>query len=150
MAGTDPHIRGEDATLRFYQQKGTALKPVYIAAKNFKVTENASEIREGVQGERRDRLDKVTNFYEITFDIFLPDLEFLTSYIEAQDALDAGTQFPLKQSFAVLLKTPRGNFAYNCQEAIVGPIDLSMTGRSDPLMINVKAACRWVKQIPSL
>lgn len=146
MAGTDPFIRGENVQLRFYQQKGGALKPVYIAAKNWKVSENATEVNDGVNGEDRDRLDKVTNYYEITFDIFLPDMEFLDAYMEAQAAMD-NNEFPLKQSFAVLIKTPRGNYAYQCQEAMVGPWDKSMSSRSDGVMQSLKARCRYYKPL---
>lgn len=149
MAYNDPHIRGENVSLKFYQQKNGSIKPVYIAAKNWKVTENATEVAEGVNGENRDRLDKVTNYYDCTFDIFLPDMEFMTAYIEAQNAFD-NVELPLKQTFAVLIKTEKGNYAYLCQEAVVGPIDLSMSGRADPVMVNVKARFRYYKAAPAI
>lgn len=149
MAANDPFIRGENVVLRLYQQKGSALKPVYLAAKNWKVTENATEVNEGVNGENRDRLDKVTNFYEVTFDIYLPDMEFLTAYMEAQTAMD-NNQFPLKQTLAVLIKTPRGNYAYSCQEAMVGPFDHNNSGRADSNMMSCKARFRYYKQVQAI
>lgn len=148
MATNDPHIRGRNVILKFYQQKGAAMKPVYLAAKNWKVSENATEVAEGVNGEDRDRLDKVTNYYDVTFDIFQSDMEFMDAYMEAQDA-DDNVQLPLKQSFAVLIKTPKGNFVYLCQEAKVGPWDDSMTGRPDPLMKSCKARFRYYKKAPA-
>ncbi len=149
MASNDPFIRGENVVLKFYQQKGLAMKPVYLAAKNWKVTENATEVAEGVNGENRDRLDKVTNFYDVSFDVFQPDMEFLDAYMEAQDAMD-NNEFPLKQTFGVIIKTPRGNHAYICQEAMVGPWDTGMSGRADPYMATCKARFRYYKKAPSL
>lgn len=149
MASNDPFIRGEDVVLKFYQQKGAAMKNVLILAKNWNVDENATEIAEGVQGENRDRLDKVTNYYEGSFDIYQNDKEFIEAYIEAQEALDSN-QIPLKQSFAVLTKTPKGNFAYVCQEAVVGPCKESMTSRQDAVMYNVKFRFRYYRRVPSI
>ena len=79
MAGNDPFIRGENAVLRVYQQRGAAVSPIYIPIKNWKINENATEVVEGVQGENRDRLDKVTNYYDITFDAYLQDIELWTA-----------------------------------------------------------------------
>lgn len=149
MAFNDPFVRGENAVLTFYQQSGAALKKVNIACKNWKVSENATEIAEGVNGENRDRLDKVINYYECTFDIYQPDVEFMTAYIAAQDNDDANG-FPLKQTFAVMLKTPRGNYAYSCQEGKVGPCDTNLSSRSDAVMVSVKARFRYYKQIPAV
>lgn len=149
MATNDPFFRGEDVLLKLYQQSGAAIKAVYLAAKNWKVNENATETNEGVQGENRDRLDKVTNFYDVNFDIYQSDVAFLTAYLAAQAALD-NNQIPLQQSFAVLIRTPKGNFAFVCQEAVVGPIDMGMTGRADPVMVNCKARFRYFAPVPSI
>lgn len=148
MAANDNFFRGENVQLRFYQQKGAALRPVYLAAKTWKVGENATEINDGVNGEDRDRLDKVTNFYEISFDIFQGDVDFMDAYMEAQ-AADDNNEFPLKQSFAVLIKTARGNFAYQCQEAKVGPWDQNNSSRQDAVMLSLKARCRYYKKLKS-
>ena len=149
MSFNDPNVRGENAKLRCFQQLNGSIKPVIVPIKNWKITENATEIAEGVQGENRDRLDKVTNYYEITFDVYKNDATFLNTYILAQEELDANN-VPLKQLFSVQFDmVGGGRAAYSLQEAVVGPIDIGMTGRQDPIMISVKARCRFMKPIPS-
>lgn len=149
MAFNDPNVRGENAKLRMFQQENGAIKPVIVPIKNWKVTENATEIAEGVQGENRDRLDKVTNYYDVTFDVYVNDATFINTYILAQDALDSN-EIPLKQLFSVQFDmVGGGRAAWAMQEAIVGPIDLGMTSRQDPLMVNVKARCRYMKPVPT-
>lgn len=149
MAFNDPFVRGENSKLRCFQELNGAIKPIIVPIKNWKVGENATETNEGVQGENRDRLDKVTNYYDITFDVYVNDATFLDSYVLAQEALDSnGT--PLKQLFSVQYDIAGGGrVAFSLQEAVVGPIDLGNTSRQDPLMISVKARCRYFKKIPT-
>lgn len=150
MASNDPFFRGEDVVLRFYQQDGSTLKPVYIAAKNWDVEENAAEIADGVGGERRDRLDKVTNYYSGSVDIFQADQEVMRAYLKAQAADDAH-QFPLKQSFAVMIKQVGGvNACYLCKEAKVGPFKKSMSSRQDVVMLNLKFRFRFYEEAKAI
>lgn len=150
MAANDPFFRGEDVTLRFYQQSGGAMKNVYIAAKNWEVEEDATEVAEGVGGENRDRLDKVTNYYRGSVDIFQADQEVMNAIIAAQDTDDAN-QFPLKQNFAVLIKQVGGvSAAYLCQEAKVGPWKKTMSSRQEVVMLGLKFRFRFYKKIQSL
>lgn len=149
MSYNDPFIRGENVVLGFLQQKGTSMVKINVAAKNWKMSENALEAADGVGGENRDRLDKVTNYYEGSVDIYMPDLEVMDAYLLSQEA-DDNNQFPLQQAMQVTFKTPRGNLLYSCQEVKLGPWDWSMGGRQDTMMQTLKFRFRFIKKLPTL
>src|SRR5687767_11322537 len=113
MATNIPFFRGQNVTLRVFQNN----KPVYVAAKTWDVEENAAEIADGVNGEDRDRLDKVTNYYSLTVDIFQTDQEVVQAYLDAL-ARDDSAQLPMKQTLGISIKHRDGTrAAYVLQEA---------------------------------
>lgn len=146
MASNIPFFRGQNVVLKFYQDN----KPIYLAAKNWDVEENATEIADGVNGEDRDRLDKVTNYYTATVDIFQADQEVMTAYLAAQNA-DDNNQLPLKQTAAVQIKHRDGTRAsYLLQEVKAGPMKMSMSSRQEAVMLNLKLRFRYYKSVPSI
>ncbi len=146
MASNIPFFRGQNVVLKFYQNN----KPVYLAAKNWDVEENATENADGVNGENRDRLDKVTNYYTATVDIFQTDQEAMAAYIAAQDA-DDNNQLPLKQTAAVQIKHRDGTrAAYLLQEVKVGPMKISNSSRQEAVMLNLKMRFRYYKPVPAI
>lgn len=146
MASNIPFTRGQNVILRLYQDG----KSVYIAAKNWKVEENATEAADGVNGEIRDRLDKVTNYYTATVDIYQADAELMNAIIDAQDADDA-QGLPLKQTAAVLKSHRDGTkSAYLMQEAKFGPWTDDAPGRAENIMLNLKLRFRFWKKVPSI
>lgn len=141
-----PFFRGQNVVIRLYQQN----KPVYLAAKNWDVEENATEIADGVNGEHRDRLDKVTNYFQGSVDIFQTDQEQMKAYIAAQDADDAN-QLPLKQTMAVQITHRDGTrAAYLMQGVKLGPFKTGMTSRQDAIMLNLKFRFQFWKPIQTL
>lgn len=149
MSFNDPFIRGQNTVLGFLQQAGTAIKKVNVASKSWKLSENALEAADGVGGEIRDRLAKVTNYYEGSSDIYMPDMEVMDAYLLSQEA-DDNNEFPLKQAMSVTFKTPRGNLVYSGQEVVIGPWDFSMSGRADVVMQTLKFRFRFWKKLPVL
>ena len=146
MAANIPFFRGKDVVFKFYQDG----KPVYLAAKNWDVDENATENADGVNGEDRDRLDKVTNYFTASLDVFQADVNAINTYIAAQDA-DDQSLLPLKQSGAVQIRMRDGTrAAYLLQEMKMGPCKLSMSSRQEAVMWNVKLRFRYFKQVPSI
>lgn len=146
MASNVPFFRGKDVVLKLYQDG----KPVYIAAKNWDVEENATEVAEGVNGEDRDRLDKVTNYYSASVDIYQADQTFMDAYIAAQ-AKDDASVLPLKQSAAIMIKHRDGTrAAYLLQEAKFGPTKTTQSGRADAVMLNVKVRFRYYRKVPTI
>lgn len=141
-----PHFRGQNAVLKLFQEN----RPVYLQCKNWDIEENATEIAEGVNGEKRDRLDKVTNYFSATCDVFQTDQEVLERYMEANAADDA-VQLPLKQNGAVQIEHRDGTrAAYLLVGMKVGPFKMSNSGRADAVMLNLKLRFQDMKRIPSI
>jgi hypothetical protein len=129
-----PFYRGQNVVFKFYQENVA----VYIPAKVWNVEENATEIAEGVNGEKRDRLDKVTNYYSGTVDIYSIDQTVMQAIIDAQEVDDSETA-PLRQTGAIQITHRDGTkAAYLMKGMKVGPWGFGMTGRADPNMLNVK------------
>jgi hypothetical protein len=145
MAATNvAFFRGQDVVLRFYQNNAQVLLP----AKNWSVEQNAAEINEGVNGEYRDRLDLVTNFYSGSVDIYQADQKTMDSIIAAQAPYDNST-FPLTQYAAVLIRQRDGVTAgYALREAVFGPWNMNMSSRQDPVMLNIKFRFRFYEKLP--
>lgn len=141
-----PFVRGQNVTIRLFQGGS----PVYITTKNFKVEENATEANDPVNGEIRDRLDKVTNYYSFSCDVYENDTVLMDAYMEAQEAEDA-QGLPLSQSAAVQKKMRDGTrVAYAMQEAKFGPWDYAPGERTATSMTTIKGRFRFWKRLPSI
>lgn len=146
MAANIPFVRGQNVVFKFYQDN----KPVYIPAKVWDVEENATEVADDVGGEDRSRLDKVTNFYSMSIDIFQADQAVVQAYLDSQ-ATDDAAQLPKKQTGALQIKHRDGTrAAYLLQEMKAGPMKLSMSSRTDAYMLNLKVRFRYFKNVPSI
>lgn len=146
MSASIPFFRGKDCVFKLYMNN----KPVYLAAKNWDVDENCTENNDGVNGEDRDRLDKVTNYFSSTIDVFQTDQAVLQAYIDAQDADDASL-LPLKQMGAIQIRHRDGTRAsYLLQEMKVGPLKMSLSSRQEAVMLNMKVRFRYMKPVPSI
>lgn len=134
MAANVNFFRGEDVTLKIYQDGN----PVYIAAKNWTVDLNATEIQEGVNGEDRDRLDLVANYYSGSVDIYQADQTLMLALIDAQGTDDAAAS-PLAQRASVRIRQRDGTrAAYKLSNCRFGPWTMAQTGRADPVMLTMK------------
>jgi hypothetical protein len=146
MASNIPFFRGQNVVLKFFQDN----KPIYIAAKNWDVEENATEIADGVNGEHRDRLDRVANYYTASVDIFQTDQEVVAAYLANQDNDDANG-LPLKQSGAIQINHRDGTrAAYILQEMVMGPMKISNSSRQEAVMLNLKVRFRFFKPSPAI
>lgn len=134
-----PNIRGRDVKMKMFQDG----KPILIDAKNFDIEENATETNDGVCGEDRDRLDKVTNFYSGSVDIYQQDQHVMAKVIEAQDVDDAADA-PLTQYATFIFKNRDGTrTVYKLSECKFGPFKDSASGRGDNVMLNMKIRGRY-------
>lgn len=141
-----PFFKGQNVVIKLYQSN----KPVYIPAKNWDVEENATESAEGVNGEKRDRLDKVINFYTATADIHQKDQSTVQAYLDSVQA-DDDNLLPLNQLGAIQINHRDGTRAsYLLQEMKVGPMKLSNSSRQENVMLNLKMRFRFFKPVPSI
>lgn len=146
MSSAIPFFRGQNVILKFYQGN----QPIYIAAKNWDVEENATENADGVNGEHRDRLDKVTNYFTANVDIFQTDQAVVAAYLASVEA-DDNNLLPLNQLGAVQINHRDGTRAsYLLQEMKAGPMKLSNSSRQEAVMLNLKLRFRFFKPVPSI
>lgn len=140
-----PFLRGQNVVLKLYSDGA----PVYIPAKNWNVQQEATEIAEGVNGEIRDRLDLVTNYFSGSVDVYQGDADVIAAIMAEQEADDA-QGLPLKQSGAVQKRFRDGSKStYILREMKLGPFNETMTSRSDAVMINLKFRFREFKNAQS-
>ncbi len=134
MANDTKFFRGENAVLKYYQNG----KPIYIACKNWSVDQNATECADGVNGEDRDRLDIVTNYFSASADIFQNDQSVMQSIMDAQAAHDAAG-LPPRQAGAIQIRHRDGTRAnYLLKEMTTGPWGMNNSGRADAVMLSLK------------
>ncbi len=139
MATNIPFIRGRDVKMKLYQDS----KPVLIDAKNFDLEENATENADGVNGEDRDRLDKVTNYYTGTVDIYQSDQHVMQMIMDAQVQDDAAG-LPLTQFATIIFNNRDGTrTTYLLKECKFGPFKDTAAGRGDTAMLNLKIRGRY-------
>ncbi len=69
---------------------------VDIKVKSIKVTPNVTKIADGVCGEDRDQLDQVTNFFDVTMDLFQSDAKILLAAVDEQKNQDAHSEKTFK------------------------------------------------------
>lgn len=146
MSSNAKFFKGENVALKMYQSG----KPVTVLGKNFDIEESATEMNDGVNGENRDRLDKVTNYYNISVDLYQNDQEQMEAIIAAQDVDDAAG-FALPQSCAVQIQQRDGTrAAYLLQECKFGPFKWASGGRDENTMLNLKIRARYVKKVQAI
>jgi hypothetical protein len=134
MSSNANFFRGRDVILKLYQDGS----PIYLAAKNWEVEENATEVADGVNGEDRDRLDLVTNYYSGSVDIFQNDQEQMNNIIDAQTTDDSGVA-PLEQHGGILIRQRDGTRAvYALKNMRLGPWKVTQGGRDQAVMLNLK------------
>jgi hypothetical protein len=139
----DFFFRGQNVFLKIYQET----KNIYFAGKDWDVNENATEVADGVSGEKRDRLDKVTNYYEANLNIYQSDQSVMQMLMDAQDVADAAG-LPLSQTASIIIEHRDGTkAAYMLRECVFGPWKTGGSNRQDAVMLGVKIRFRWFKKI---
>ncbi|HEX7096242.1 MAG TPA: hypothetical protein VF183_10190 [Acidimicrobiales bacterium] len=141
-----PAMVGRNAKLIIFQD---GQKRVFDF-KSWSVKPNVTKHADGVNGEQRDRLDVTLNYYEVTGQMFMRDLDVLDAYLDAQAARDANTA-PLDQAGAVRFEPNNGTRAsYLLVDLLHDDFDMNQGGRSDKLMTNVSFRCGDLKKAKTI
>lgn len=142
MSDNAKFFRGENTLLKIYQQA----KPIYVAGKSWKCTQDATQCVDPVNGEKRDRLDLVTNYYDASLECYQSDQEILTALMASQETAD-NAGLPLKQTAAILIEHKDGTkAAYMLTECVFGPWDTGSSDRTSAVMISLKIRFRFFKK----
>lgn len=141
-----PFVRGRDAVFKLYQQN----KPIYLPCKTWDIDENATENADGVNGEDRDRLDKVTNYFTCKLEVFQQDQSLILAYMAAQNQDDASL-LPLVQTGAIQIRQRDGTrAAYLLEEMKIGPLKETLSSRQEVVMLSLTVRFRYWKPVPSI
>lgn len=141
-----PFLRGKDVVIRLYQSG----KPLIVLGKQWNVEQNATEANDPVNGEYRDRLDLVTNFYSGSVDLYQADTDAMDRMIDAQAPEDV-SGLPLFQAGAVQKKLRDGTrVAYKMSGLVLGPWSESASGRAETGMLTLKFRFQYWEKIQAI
>ena len=78
------------------------------------------------------------NYFSASVDVNQSDQEVLSALIAEQDNEDA-TSLPLDHQAAILIRQRDGTkAAYLLKDCVVGPWNMAMSGRADPVKLSIK------------
>lgn len=110
--------------------------PWLVKSKSIRVQEVAVEVADGVCGENRDRLQKITNFYRLTLDVFDDSTapgasQLIQTWLANQANEDAGLpQLPMAGSM-VWRYLDTSAIAVSFSGCTLGPVDYNVAGRTE-------------------
>jgi hypothetical protein len=137
-----PFMEGRNGRLLFVQNR----VPKSYAWKTWSIKPIVVKHADGVNGEKRARLSKTLDYYELTAQMYVKDAEWLRDWLEAQAAEDAMTA-PLDQEGAIRLNPNNGTRkSFILEELIWDDWDFSQGGRTEKKMVNVNMRCTDIKE----
>lgn len=140
-----PHASGKDAKIDYYLN-GSPVKS--LDAKSWSVKRNVTSVNDGVGGEDRDRLDDITNFYEIEFEGFNQDMAKLDALLTDQSNDDAGVAPTDKQASIVIKPRDGTQVGYIASGCSHGAWEVGSSGRTDRIMTKVPVRAQYFDKAP--
>jgi len=142
-------LYGRDAKFKVYINN----TPWVIVVRSWRIQEQATEAADGVCGEQRDRLQKITNFFRATFECYddgsSRTIENLIANQQNEDA-----QLPDLPLSAGQILTFRGvggtRKAFTLENCTIGPLDMSSSGRAAAFMHNLSLRAQQFNQVPAV
>ena len=138
-------IRGTNARIVFFQDSNK----VTLDAKSWTIKPNVTKAADGVNGEQRDRLAKVTNFFEITISCFQRDAEILKRFLEDQANEDAQVAALDKQAGFRLYPRNGTSVPFLLSNVVWDDFEENMSGRADAVMVTLNMRCSDVQLVSS-
>lgn len=144
-AASIPFVNGKDAKLRLFVN-GTE---VILTAKTWSVKSNVTKYADGVDGEDRDRLGRVVNYFELAANCFQAGTTQLDAVLA--DVANDDTQVPpLVKAAGVRLKLIDGTrVSYVAKELILDDFDFNQAGRGDRVMFTLNMRFRYFTKTKS-
>lgn len=124
-----------------------------VLTRTWRIQEQATESAEGVNGEQRDRLQKITNFYRATFECFDDgSSQTIENLISNQANEDAELpDLPLSGGVTLTFRSVgTARRAYTMTDCSLGPLDMNEGGRAAPLMHNLSFRFRQFGAVPAV
>lgn len=137
-----PFLSGKDGLFRLF----LGGPDIQLKTKTWSIKKNAVKVADGVCGEDRDRLQTITNYFEVSSDVFLNNTLQLDAMLNDIAQNDAGLA-PLVASGAMRLRILDGSRAsYTCGELVIDDWDIRNGGRTDRLMMGLPMRFRYFKK----
>lgn len=141
-------VYGRDTKFRVYFNN--SLWPVVV--KSWRIQEQAVEAADGVNGEIRDRLQKITNFFKCTFDCYddgtTSTLENILFNQENEDAINPDLPFSGGVQFFYRNKAGSRK-AFVLGDCSLGPMDINSGGRTSALNHALSFRARFFTAVPA-
>ena len=121
-----------------------------FAFKNWTMKPIVVKHSDGVNGEKRPRLSKTLDGYELSGDMYMKDAEALETWAKVQAAEDANTA-PLDQEGAVRFTPNDGTRkSFILDDLIWDDFELNASGRTEKNMIRVNMRFNDLKQAKTI
>ena len=118
-----------------------------IDVKSIDVKANVTEIAEGICGEDRDRLQAITNYYEINLTLKIVTTEIIKKLAANSDNDDANVQ-PLAKDLALIAQPNNGlTEGFSFSEITLGAWALSIGDRKELANVTIPMRARYFKAV---
>lgn len=118
-----------------------------IDVKSIDVKANVTEIAEGVCGEDRDRLQTITNYYEINLTFKLVSTEVIKRLVQDSDNDDLNVM-PLQKDFALIAQPNNGlTEGFSFREMAIGSWGLNIGDRKELANFTLPIRARYFKAV---
>jgi hypothetical protein len=123
---------------------------VVLDVLNWNAKPNGVKAADGVCGETRDRLQFITNFYELTLSCKQTKTDALVAFLTSQANLDAGVS-DLQRGVYMLINPLDGTqAAYQATQVTLDDWDFRADGRTERNQLNVPLRAREFSALPTL
>lgn len=130
---------GKDITAGFFFNGA----PVNIFCKSFTIDEDAVEVSDGVNGEPRQRYQKITNGYNVSIECYQADSAILDAYFTDIANNDAGeAQLNKNIGFKILFRDGT-KYSVSLKGVTWGPLAVNSGGRTERVMASLKFKCQY-------
>jgi hypothetical protein len=140
-----PTFSGKDAVIRFFFNGSE----VPVLAKTWEIGPNVTDVADGVNGEQRDRLQTIVNYFEGTMTVYQNDVSALLQLLSNINNDDLEV-LPLDKTFGFnfkILDGTRQNFVG--KEGVIGAFRVNQGGRTERVMLSIPFRCRYFSQVAS-
>lgn len=140
-----PLIKGQNSVFKFFLNGNE----VILNTKSFNVKANVTKIADAVNGETRDRLDRVVNYFEISAECFNREMKVLDAALSDIDNDDQSVT-PFDKVGGVRIKVNDGSRrAYQCKELVLDDFDITASERAPRTMSKLSFRCRFFEKVKS-
>jgi len=124
---------------------------VVLNDSSFEVKPNGVEIADGVNGENRDRLDYIINFYDINVTSFTAKLELVEAFIAEQKDRDTNT-IPKDKAVGMVVQCNDGTTKSLVMwgDVTIGNWGLGIRGRTDRVQVTMPIRCQYLDFAPTI